>query len=257
MSQYINRNQKLTNREKLILTGLFLAKFDRDGLEALGFNSFSEAFNTIAFSLNAQPASIKNYRDEFDPYFPNARSGWHKRSMRSNCQNIFDIYCKLNKKDFVEILRLSISELGELESIEDQLANYSQNTFAKRLITGQAAEHYFERNYQKETYFQNCTLTNTTKWGCGFDFKIDILRKPFIAVEVKGLANKAGNIQLTAKEYQVARLLKNRFFLYIVHNFKEYPYHTVYKNPLNSKLNFSSSEVTNIQINWNANIGSE
>jgi hypothetical protein len=59
----------LTTREKLILAGLYFSKFDRAALNSLGFDSFTEDFNVLAFELGARPASIKNYRNEFDPLF--------------------------------------------------------------------------------------------------------------------------------------------------------------------------------------------
>ena len=73
---------KLPAREKLILTGLYLSKYDSVGMRKLGFESFVEAFNVIGYALGEKPASIKNYRDEFDPLFPNKRKGWHKRPTR-------------------------------------------------------------------------------------------------------------------------------------------------------------------------------
>ena len=48
--------------------------------------SLFEFKNVIGFALGAKPASIKNYRDEFDPVFPNKRKGWHKRPMRNYCK---------------------------------------------------------------------------------------------------------------------------------------------------------------------------
>jgi hypothetical protein len=77
--------KSLATRQKLILAGLYLSKYDEIGLKRLGFDSFHEAFNVVGYSLGSRPASIKNYRDEFDPLFPNARKGWHKRPIRSYC----------------------------------------------------------------------------------------------------------------------------------------------------------------------------
>ena len=57
--------EDMSAREKLILAGLYLSKYDAAGLMKLGFDSFQEAFNVIGFALGAKPASIKNYRDEF------------------------------------------------------------------------------------------------------------------------------------------------------------------------------------------------
>lgn len=56
----------LSVREKLILAGLYLSKYDKQGLDKLGFEGFTEAFNVIGFALASKPTSINNYRDEFD-----------------------------------------------------------------------------------------------------------------------------------------------------------------------------------------------
>jgi hypothetical protein len=77
-----------TDREKAILCGLYLSKFDKGRLVSLGFSTFAEAYDVLGFALNSKPASIKNYRDEMDPYFPNDRQGWGNRKMRTHCENI-------------------------------------------------------------------------------------------------------------------------------------------------------------------------
>ena len=62
-------------RDKSIITGLYLSKYTQKGLNELGFKSFQQAFNVLGFSLGSKPASLKNYRDEFDPLFLNDRKG--------------------------------------------------------------------------------------------------------------------------------------------------------------------------------------
>lgn len=69
-------------REKLILTGIYLSKYGDLGLKKLGFRTYAEAYNVVGYALGSRPSSIKNYRDEFDPIFPNSRKGWHKRETR-------------------------------------------------------------------------------------------------------------------------------------------------------------------------------
>ena len=79
-------------RTKSILTGLYLSKYSEIALKELGFNSFQQAFNVLGFSLKTKPASIKNYRDEFDPLYPNQRKGWHKREIRDYCKVFYEEY---------------------------------------------------------------------------------------------------------------------------------------------------------------------
>lgn len=246
--------RRLTIRDKLIVSGLFLSKFDVDGLHALGFDGFHEAFNTIALSLNASPASLKNYRDEFDPYFPNSRQGWHKRAIRKYCKDFMAEYGNLDIDAFATLLKTEISVVGDIDIIEEKIDPSEDNTFAKRLVTGQAAEKYFEANYSNLPEFQEFNLVNTTGLGCGFDYKMLKNESPFLAVEVKGMASPTGAIMLTSKEYKTAQFLKDRFYLFVVRNFVEKPFHTIFQNPLETKLVFDRREATTVQVSWCTNI---
>ncbi|MBU4480441.1 DUF3883 domain-containing protein [Patescibacteria group bacterium] len=245
--------QKLSLREKSILAGLFLSKFSERGLKYLGFDNFTEAFNVIGLALEVQPASVKNYRDEFDPVFPNKRQGWHKREMRQYCKDVYNSFKDLDIRNFSNLLKEIIYENHEIDVLMEQVAKKEdkESSFAKRLITGQAAEYYFKENYIKIDLFKDYLIEDTTKHGCGFDFKLCAQNKEFLGVEVKGLNSSSGNIALTNKEYSVAQLLRKRYFLFVVKNFKEIPFHDYFQNPLNSKLKFNRIETTITQISWN------
>src|SRR5258706_15838564 len=97
--------EQIPSREKLILAGLFLSKYDAAGLKKLGFESFLEAFNVIGYALGAKPASIKNYRDEFDPLISKRRKGWHKRPTREYCLGVFRLYGGLDFETFTGLIR--------------------------------------------------------------------------------------------------------------------------------------------------------
>jgi hypothetical protein len=244
-------------RTKQVLAGLFLSRFDRAGLRALGFSSFTEAFNAIGFALGARPASIKNYRDEFDPIYSSTRMGWHKRPMRAYCKVASDKYQNVSLKDFANLLKSLIYEHGSIDVLSEE-AEYEADedrSFAKRIITGQAAEKYFEVNHSTVPVFAEYSFENVTDLGCGFDYR---LRKPgldtFLAVEVKGLKESRGTISLTEKEHRVAGLLAQRFYLFVVRNFREDPFHTIYCDPLKSDLMFSRQEIRVVQVNWRVSI---
>jgi len=115
----------LSAREKPILAGLYLSKFESAGLSCLGFDTSVEAFNVIGSALGVRPASIKNYRDEFDPIFPNKRKGWHKRPTRDYCKAVYDAFGSLNLEEFTNLLKRVIyreHDLGVLmEEVETQI----------------------------------------------------------------------------------------------------------------------------------------
>jgi hypothetical protein len=243
--------RRIATREKLILAGLFLSKFDTSGLAMLGFESFSEAFNVIGFALGGKPASIKNYRDEFDPLFPNPRAGWHQRSPRSYCANVLKDYESLDIQTFGALIKSFVGVDEKISTEESADGDESDSAFSRRLITGIAAENYFESVQPGLSEFSNYVVENTTRLGCGYDFRLrSKADDAFLAVEVKGLKNKTGGLSFTPKEHQVAATLTDRFFLFVVKNFCESPFHEIYRNPLASPLTFERKERIIVQVSW-------
>ena len=246
----------VSNREKAILIGLFLSKYDKKALNCFGFSGFKEAFNVFGYSVKTPPSSIKNYRDEFDPYFPNGRKGWHNRELRDYCR---EIMTKVEKLSFDEFYRLINSFLlDEYVSLEDFKAN-NKNTkqrksMTNRLITGKAAEEYFVLNYANIEPFCNYSLIDTTNMGCGFDYKLSLGTDNFY-IEVKGINERQGNVSMTEKEYNMAEDLMERYCLFIVSNFKKIPEHQLFFNPINSgDLIFQRQEHHVLQVSYSTNI---
>lgn len=253
----IPRSHEQRARERLILAGLYLAKYDSRGLERLGFEGFSEAFNVLAYSAGARPASIKNYRDEFDPLFPNERKGWHKRPLRTHCREVLEKYGDLEFENF-SALMTSVFGPAPPRLPKEQAAapdSDSEGSFGKRLTTGIAAERYFERVFASIQTFQGYACENTTMEGCGFDFRLRSGGNPqFLAVEVKGLRGMTGCVSLTSKEHEMASALQDRFFLFVAKNFQHSPCHDLIRNPLESGLEFRKIERVQIQVSWNTSV---
>jgi hypothetical protein len=244
---------RITKRVKLILAGLYLSKFNSVGLKKLGFRSFAEAFNAIGYSLGGQPASIKNYRDEFDPLIPNNRKGWHKRQIRDYCLEVFEEYKDLDFDLFTGLIK---SFVGYDENIWSEVEEVGEpdegpSGFAKRLITGLAAEQYFESVHSSLSEFDGYVLENTTRLGCGYDFRLSKSeRGEFLAVEVKGLREQTGSLSLTPREYEMAAEMRDRYYLFVVKNFQKSPFHEIHLDPLSCGLQFKRSERTIRQVSW-------
>lgn len=182
--------KQLSLREKSIVAGLYLSKFDSEGLRRLGFDSFIEAFNVIGLALGVRPASVKNYRDEFDPLFPNKRMGWHKRPIRGYCEVIYNSFGNLGLENFTNLLKQIIYKEHDLDVLMEEVDRKEgeDRSFAKRLITGQAAEQYFREKYKEIGFFRDCKFEDTTRLGCGFDFRL-VSPSTFYGIEVKGLTD--------------------------------------------------------------------
>jgi len=243
-----------SNRDKAILIGLYLSKFDDEGLKEFGFSGIIEAFNILGYSIGVKPASIKNYRDEFDPYFPNKRKGWHKRTLRDYCKKFFDDFSSLNFYDFTELIKSFVIQNYEIEKFVEKIEKKDKSeSVAKRLLTGKSAEEYFKINYLTINHFVNYELSDTTNLACGFDFKLS-QQTNFYCVEVKGLNSNSGSIMMTEKEFFVANELKQQYCLFVVMNFAEKPYHEYFFDPLNSRLSFKKIERQVTQINYSTAI---
>ena len=230
----------MTARESQILCGLFLSKYNEQALAALDFESFAEAYNVLGSALSGSPATIKNYRDELDPYFPNRRRGWHKRPLRAHCKAVLKEYGAMSLAELAAIVKTlfdPVADLFEEDLAREDEEDIDQSSFAKRLITGRAAKGFFRTNYDRHEEWRGGILVDTTSTGCGFDFRINFAdSSAFYAVEVKGMFDSRGSIMLTEKEHRRADQLHDHFFLYVVRNFRETPFASVWRDPLNADL---------------------
>jgi len=246
----IPKKRIFSSRDKAILMGLYLSKFDNMALDELGFDGFMQAYNTLGYSIGAKPYSIRNYRDEFDPYFPNQRQGWRNRKLREYCKKFLDEFRSLDFALFTDLIKSFVLQNYDVEKIIKNVEKRDMSeSVAKRLITGKAAEEYFKINYLHIELFTGFELKDTTNLACGFDFKLSC-NAEFYCVEVKGLNLNTGSIIMTEKEYAVACDLQDRYCLFLVKNFIEKPVHQYVFNPLNSGMNFKKVERTVVQTSY-------
>ena len=244
-----------SSRDKAIIIGLYLSKFDSHGLDELGFNGFFNAYNVIGYTLGVEPLSIRGYRDEFDPYFPNKRKGWHKRPLRQYLSEMMASFSNLHFTEFTDLVKSFILPNYNIEKVlpnASKAADVSESV-AKRLATGVAAEEYFKANYTVIPEFSGYDLQDTRMMACGFDFRLTSL-SAFYYVEVKGINLKNGSIALTEKEYFVASEFREKYCIFVVRNFIEKPIHEIFFNPLASSLELIRKERHIVQVSYSASI---
>ena len=80
------------NRKRLetvaIVVGYAMSRLDDRYLRSQGVRTWKAAFERAAKALRVRPASLKNLRDEFDPFHGNLRKGWWHRPLRPNRQRV-------------------------------------------------------------------------------------------------------------------------------------------------------------------------
>lgn len=247
---------------KALVVAFYLSKFDKTSYANLNFGNATNTHKIIGEILSVNPNSIKNMREEFDPYHPNDRVGWYQRPLRPSRQKVFDSFSELSEHALRTIVlgilnedtNDSLSQMIELvvetndsDSDDHDSSNSENITYSSRGITGEKAEEYFKNNWKSHYPFFS-EIENKTKDGCGYDFKIisDNAKK---LIEVKGMKNLTGGILLTSKEWETAKEYQENFDLFIVSNINETPSVQIITNPA-AKLEPKETIQTVIQVNY-------
>jgi hypothetical protein len=246
----------MSNNKFALIVSYYLSRFDREALANLGFNSFNQAFEETAKRLNVKKNYVKLRRDEFDPAFP-WRTGW-QRPMDPQIIRTIESFQDLGEFDVREIVLKILNNQNYLQS--DEINNITallqesktkvkrKGKFILRGPTGKQAEEFFINHFNINKRPFNGTLKDMRDMGCGYDFELRTGER-VVFIEVKGLAELAGGIVFTNKEWQTALTSGNSYFLVLVKNLGTEPEIIFIENPA-LKLTAKKNIFTTVQIQW-------
>ncbi len=233
----------MDNRRKLLVVAFYLAKFNENAVQNLGYESFRDAFVKIGAKLDYSPNSVKNRRDDFDPLFGH-RAGWHQVELSKRNLEIVDSFDHLSE----EALRAIVLDLLEKESSIDSflpITDRQSSTYTTRGVTGKKAEEFFMEWFAE--HFPNNSLIDTRDLGCGYDFGVQNSNRVY---EVKGLSENDGGVLFTDKEWKVAAELQDDYYLVLVRDcFSKEPIVEIYSNP-HFKFRPKKQITTVVNVNW-------
>lgn len=249
-----------TNNQLALIVSYYLSRFDKKGYTTLGYSSFNRAANGIGEILNVKSNTIKNMRDEFDPYHDNNRIGWI-RELRGSRLKVLKAFQDTDEQTLSEIVEevLNNKEFQKTEEYEDiqnlfrdkrRDKNTRSTTFILRGPTGKAAETFFIKYFKRNGKPQKGELIDCRDLGCGYDFEIKTDNESFF-VEVKGMSTNTGGILFTNKEWHTALKYKDRYYLVLIRNLSTTPELTIISDPT-SKLEARKNVYTTIQVSWSA-----
>lgn len=242
--------------ELALIVSYFLSRLDKKGHALLGYKSFNEAANKIGSILDVKPNTIKNMRDEFDPYHQNNRVGW-KKELRGSRLKIMNAFQETDDETLLEIVREILNnkdfqksdEHEDIQNIfKDKERSKRTSIFILRGPTGKAAENFFINDYSLNKKPIEGDLIDCRDLGSGYDFEIRTKNGPYL-VEVKGVSVEQGGILFTNKEWQTALKHKDRYYLAIVNNLSSQPSLTLIQNPA-AKLDAIRKVYTTLQVSW-------
>lgn len=162
-----------------LIMSYYLSRCDIRSIKALGYTGWNDTFKGLGDILNINPHSIKNMRDEFDPYFDNPRVGWYQRELIVSRKEVLetlsgwsDIELEILVKKLLKsimgevIVSKNTSILKDLSTlIRQSTLHYNENFKWQDVeLTSEfedAYEEYLANNNWKIEYF-NATSVITT-----------------------------------------------------------------------------------------------
>lgn len=215
-----------------LVIGYAMSRLDEGYLSERGLESWADAYREAEQALSHPAATFNNLRDEFDPYNPNPRKGWHQRTLRPDRQRILDELTETSDDALLALVEriLARDEDAAAEAI-DALAvtNRVAHNVAERLLTGRRAEEYFLAHVRQIVGVGTDALIDLRNAACGYDF--GIRDAPEQAIEIKGLKQTRGPIQFTDREWFEAKRRRDDYRLVVVGNIDVQPLPRVFPNP--------------------------
>lgn len=244
--------------ECALVIAYYLSKFDTEGLERLGYNHFNTAFQDVGQRLGVNPNSVKNMRDEFDSLHLHRR-GWHQRPLRPSREAVVEAFEHLSEPAFRSVVKdlvesTAFRESGEINTIlqsireREEAGERSIAAYASRGRTGEKAETTFVDLFYKDATPFRGTLHDRRQDGAGYDFEVESEWNT-ILVEVKGIADRVGGIRMTDKEWRIAEITGERYFLVVISNLNEEPELRFVRNPYR-ELAPQRHIATSVTVSW-------
>lgn len=225
-----------SNRKRLetaaIVVGYAMSRLNDRYLQSQGVRTWKAAFDRAAKSLRVRPTSVKNLRDEFDPFHDNSRKGWRHRPLRPNRQRVMGDLSEVSDDALLEcvgrILGGDETATGELVDSLIEVRPAVHNV-AARLLTGRRAENLFLSNCESWVGIPRSEILDRRDSALGFDFAVSGQSER--AIEVKGLKGHSGAILFTDREWSEAKVRQAEYWLVVVGNVAATPMFRLWKDP--------------------------
>lgn len=225
-----------SNRRRLetvaIVVGYAMSRLDDRYLQSQGVRTWKAAFDRAAKALRVRPTSLKNLRDEFDPFHDNSRRGWRNRPLRPNRQRVMGDLSEVSDDALLEsVNRILGGDARATEELLDSLVEVrpAVHNVAERLLTGRRAENLFLDKCESWIGIPRSQVLDRRDCAVGFDFAVAGL--PERAIEVKGMKGYSGAIQFTDREWSEAKIRGAEYWLVVVGNLAALPVFQLWKDP--------------------------
>jgi len=233
-----------------LIIGYAMSRLDVEYFRYRNARNWRAVYDEAAQALAVRASSIKNLRDEFDPFHSNNRRGWHKRPIKPSRQRVLEDLKDLSDDALMALVdRILLRDEDATAEAVDSLAAVPRtaHNVAERLLTGRRAEDYFLTHSEVLVGIKHAELVDHRQLACGFDFGIK--NRPELGIEVKGLKPVKGEILFTDREWSEARARGNNYWLVVIGNLDSAPKGKVVRDPY-SVLEASCSYQVTVAAVW-------
>lgn len=246
-------SRKRLEMEALIV-GYAMSRLDQRFLECCNSRTWKDVFHVVGERIGVPPASLKNLRDEFDPYHDNRRRGWHKRPLRPSRLRVMGDLCEVSDDSLIALVQSLLERSRpEVEEAVDALLEPRSRVYnvAERVMTGRLAERFFVQNCSRILNLAESDLIDLRDTACGYDF--GLCSNPNVAIEVKGIKNRSGPILFTDREWTEARRREEDYWLVVIGNLSATPTPKYLRNPSRT-LQARCRYITQVSTVWTSSI---
>ncbi|MCE9553009.1 MAG: DUF3883 domain-containing protein [Planctomycetes bacterium] len=250
----MNQDRRARLETRAIIVGYAMSRLDGQYLRAFKLKSWKNAFMSAAHSLGVRSTSLKNLRDEFDPFHGNLRQGWHGRELRVSRQRVLGDLCGVSDDALIELVTRLLK--GEHDATNEAIdAIHKSETVAynvaERLLTGRRAEEFFLKNCESILDVDPADIVDCRNAAIGFDF--GIRGNPSRAIEVKGMKSFKGQVLFTDREWLEAKRRKADYCLIVVGNLVATPIARIWNDP-HAAISVTCCYQQSISVAWRSSL---
>ena len=216
----------------MLVVGYAMSRLDDRYLRARGQKTWKEAFEEASGAFSVPVTSIRNVRDEFDPYHDNPRRGWWNRPMQPSRLRVLEDLRDVSAEALLVLVgQLVARDPSTFADAVEALGIVPRpiHNVAERLLTGRRAEDYFLAHARELVRLDARTLVDRRDAACGYDFAVS--GSDEMVVEVKGMKVARGDILFTDREWVEASIRRDNYWLVVVGCLDTTPTAKVIKNP--------------------------
>lgn len=123
-----------------LIVAYYLSKFDRVAYENLNFGNLKETHKMVSEIIAVNRNTLKNMRDQFDPYHKNPRQGWHQRKLSISRRSVVSKYSSYTEPQMLDVVLDILNPSSQKQRIFTDVEQEEISEDDKNYIEGETVE---------------------------------------------------------------------------------------------------------------------